>query len=166
MQSNNKIKRCLMNLDIIIAAIALIVLVSTTFFGVLMRYFFNNPFVWLQEVQLWCFTWVVFFGVGAAFRTGSHVAIEFIVDHMRPTMRKITEVFGYIVSICVIIYFFIHGTDFIKQLINTNRTTNILDIPYPLIYMAFPICCILMIINYSLTMKKVLFNKADIKGGE
>lgn len=166
MQPNNKVKKYLLNLDIVIAAISLVILVSTTFFGVLMRYFFNDPFVWLQEVQLWCFTWVVFFGGGAAFRTGSHVAIEFIVDHMKPTMRKITETFGYIVSTGVILYFLIHGTNLVKQLFNTGRTTNILDIPFPLIYAAFPICCILMIINYSVVIKDILFDKVDLEGGE
>lgn len=61
---NQPIRRIVGNLDVMIAGIALVILIICTFMGVVMRYFFNNPFVWLQEVQLWCFTWVVFFGCG------------------------------------------------------------------------------------------------------
>ena len=68
----------ILNLDYIIAGIALSVLIIVTFGGVIMRYFLGNPIIWGEEVQLFCFVWTVFFGAGAAFRTGSHVAIDVI----------------------------------------------------------------------------------------
>ena len=63
------------NLDIIVASIALIVLIILTFVGVIMRYIVGQPFTWLEEVQLFCMVWIVFAAGGAAFRTGSNVAI-------------------------------------------------------------------------------------------
>lgn len=63
MNISNKRLKSLLNLDLLVASISLITLIIITFFGVLMRYIFNNPFVWQQEVQLWCFVWVVFLEV-------------------------------------------------------------------------------------------------------
>ena len=169
MKTQNKALRYLSSLDIVVASVSLIVLVTITFFGVIMRYFFNNPFVWLEEVQLWCLVWIVFLGSGAAFRTGSHVAIEVVVDRMPSNLRKIVEVFGYVVVMFILIFFMIHGSNLIKQLFNTGRTTNILDVPYPLIYAAFPIGCVLMMINYTVVTVTSLFNKdsqLDVEGGE
>lgn len=167
MNIRNRTFKALLNLDLLIASVSLITLIVITFFGVLMRYIFNNPFVWQEEVQLWCFVWVVFFGSSAAFRSESHVAIEVLVDRMPPTAKKIINVFIYIVVILVLSYFMIHGTTLIKQLIRTSRTTNILDIPYPVIYSAFPIGCGLMIINYTIIMLMPLFSKnTKIQGGE
>ncbi|WP_079494217.1 TRAP transporter small permease [Maledivibacter halophilus] len=164
---NNKVFKYLMNIDMIIAGFALIILVMITFFGVIMRYFLNNPFVWLQEVQLWCFTWVVFFGGGAAFRSGSHVAIDVLVDHMPAALKKIVEILGYLVSMAVLIYLLFHGKNLVQQLLQTGRVTNILGIPYPIIYGAFPIGCVLMIINYTMVMIKELTNKElNVEGGE
>lgn len=159
--TKRNILKYLSNIDVLIAGLSLIVLIVVTFMGVIMRYFLNDPIVWLQEVQLWCFTWVVFFGCGTAFRTGSHVAIEVLVDKMPPAIQKIIEAFGYIVVITVLTYFLIHGSNLIKQLYDTGRTTNILDIPYPIIYSAFPIGCVLMMINYTIVTIKALFADRD-----
>ena len=86
------------NLDIIVASIALIVLIIMTFAGVIMRYIVGQPFTWLEEVQLFCMVWIVFAAGGAAFRTGSHVAIEMVVE-MFP--KNIQKIIGYIIDIVV-----------------------------------------------------------------
>lgn len=156
---NQPIRRIVGNLDVMIAGIALVILVICTFMGVIMRYFFNNPFVWLQEVQLWCFTWVVFFGGGAAFRSGSHVAIEVIVDRMPPTMKKIVEIMGYIVVMAILAYFLVYGNKLVMQLLKTGRKTNILDVPFPIIYGAFPIGCGLMMVNHTIMTWTDMFKK-------
>lgn len=163
----NKFLNSLLNLDFVLTGITFIALVSITFVGVIMRYFLNNPLVWLEEVQLMCFVWIVFFGSGAAFRTGNHVAIEMIVDKLPSGIKKIVEVLIYITVIIVLAYFFMKGSDLVKQLAETDRTTNIFKIPYKIIYSAFPIGCILMIINYTIVSFLTIFNSnKDEKVGE
>ncbi|WP_422444818.1 TRAP transporter small permease [Thermoanaerobacterium sp. DL9XJH110] len=156
----------LLNIDLLISGLSLITLIIITFLGVLMRYFFNRPFVWEEEVQLWCFVWLVFFGTSAAFRSGSHVAIEFVVDRLPPYLKKIIEVLGYFVVMFVLIYLMIHGAKLAEQLFYTKRTTNVLDIPYSIIYAALPIGCVLMMINYTLiVVMTILSKKYDFEGG-
>ncbi len=57
-------------------------------FGVLMRYIFNNPFTWEEELQLACMVWITFLAAPAAFRTKSHVAIEILVDALPKSLEK------------------------------------------------------------------------------
>lgn len=53
MQSKNKSRLSwLGDLDIIVAAAVLSVLIVLTFMGVIWRYLFKAPFTWLEEVQL------------------------------------------------------------------------------------------------------------------
>jgi len=164
---NKKVFKYLLNLDYLIAGIALIVLVAITFTGVIMRYFVNDPFVWLEEVQLMCFVWIVFFGAGAAFRSGSHVSIEFIVEKLPNKLRKIAEVLIYIIAVAILSVYMMQGLKLIQQLISTQRATNIFKIPYPLIYSSFPIGCILMIINYTIVTYKTIFSSDNKdKAGE
>lgn len=165
--AKNKLPKFLLNLDFVLTGISFIVLVLITFVGVIMRYFVNDPFVWLEEVQLMCFVWIVFFGSGAAFRTGSHVSIEFIVDRLPDVTRKIVEIIIYLVVIAVLAFYMKQGIKLINQLINTKRATNIFKIPYPIIYSAFPIGCSLMIINYTITLFTSILNfKKEDKVGE
>lgn len=167
MKVKNKTLNCLLNLDMLIAGMSLIILILITFLGVWMRYLVNNPFIWQEEVQLWCFVWVVFFGASAAFRHSSHVAIDIIVDRLPPTLKKFVDIINYFIVMFILFYLMRHGTNLVMQLLRTGRTTNILDVPYPVIYAAFPIGCALMMINYTIMTGISLFGKkVEIEGGE
>lgn len=55
-------------------------LVAVTFCGAIMRYAFNSPFAWQEEVQLMLIVWIVFFGGRYAFAAGNHCAIDVVVE--------------------------------------------------------------------------------------
>lgn len=167
MRFKNKIANYLLNLDLVIACIALIILILVTFFGVFMRYFLNNPFIWQEEVQLWCFVWVIFFGASAAFRSGGHIAIDILVDTLPKGVQKGIEVFNYCVVMTILFYLFIQGSNLIEQMVTTSRVSNILRVPYSLIYSAFPIGCILMMINHTIaTIVSLFYTKDNAESGE
>ncbi|MCI6152239.1 TRAP transporter small permease [Fusobacterium perfoetens] len=152
-----KIISNILNLDLVIAGIALIILIIITFFGSIMRYFFNNPIIWQEEVQLGLAIWVIFYGASAAFRYSSHIAIDMIVDLFPERIQKIIEIFIAIITISTLVFILKNGCSLVQQFINTNRTTNILHIPSQYIYSAIPIGCLLMIINYILVEIKEIF---------
>ena len=84
---NEKILDILDKIEVAVASLVLLVLICVTFFGVLMRYIFNNPFTWEEELQLACMVWITFLAAPAAFRTKSHVAIEILVDALPKLYR-------------------------------------------------------------------------------
>lgn len=144
----NVVKKIL-KLDLIIASCMFVVLVSTTFVGVIMRYVVNQPFTWLEEVQLMTFLWIVFLASGTAFRTGSHVAIEFIVDRFPRYIRILIECAIFIIVMYVLLYFLQESLNLVLQMKRIGRYTNILHIPYYFVYGIFPIGCVIMLVNYS-----------------
>ena len=148
MKKENKILSFLGNLDILIAALVLAILVVLTFLGVIWRYVLSAPFTWLEEVQMACMVWIVFAAGGAAFRTGNHVAIEMVVDLMPKKMQKIVEILISVVVVAVIGYLFYQSLGFIQMFIKSGRSTSMLKIPYWLIYGIAPVSFILMIISY------------------
>lgn len=156
-KKENRLLSVLCNLDLIISAFVLAILVMLTFLGVIWRYAFNAPFTWLEEVQLACLVWIVFAAAGAAFRTGNHVAIEMIVDLMPKKAQKIMTVFISAVVIIVIGYLFFQSIGFIRMFMKSGRTTSILNIPYTGIYGIAILSYIDMIISYFYSIK------ADIK---
>lgn len=138
----------LVNLDIIIAGIALVVLVTITLFGALSRYFLNNPFTWMEEIQLLLEVWVVFLGAGYAFRAGGHVAVELLVEYLPEKAQKIIEYFIGVIVIGTIGYLLYQSMGYFDLFQSSGRTTSILRIPYTLIYGIVPIACVLMLVNY------------------
>jgi TRAP-type C4-dicarboxylate transport system permease small subunit len=149
----------ILNFDLAISCAAMAVLIILTFAAVVMRYFVGRPIIWGEEVQLCCIVFVVFFGAGAGFRTGSHVAIDFLVDLFPRSLGKIVEIAVCAVSVIILAYFTVQSASFAWQMYTTQRTTEILDIPHYLIYSAFPAGCALMILNYLLSMYARLIRK-------
>ena len=60
MKKDSKLFKILINLDIVIASIALVILVGCTFAGVIARYVVGKPFGWIEEIQAAFIVWVVF----------------------------------------------------------------------------------------------------------
>jgi TRAP-type C4-dicarboxylate transport system permease small subunit len=146
----NKFLACLLNADLVIAGVMLALLIGFTFMAVIMRYVVSRPITWGEEFQLFCIVFIVFFGAGAGFRLHNHVAIDIVVDLFPKKAQKVTGAVIYVLTVIVLAYFCVHSAGYVKQMFKTERVTNLLHIPYFLIYGSFPLSCVLMIINYSL----------------
>ena len=114
----------IVNIDLFLAAIALTVLVCVTFGGVIMRYFVGKPIIWAEEVQLWCFLWMTFLGAGAAFRHGSHVAVEMVVSLFPQNIQKFIEKMDYVICMVVLGYLGFLGCDIIKLMMKKSAKKN------------------------------------------
>jgi TRAP-type C4-dicarboxylate transport system permease small subunit len=135
-------------------------LIFITFFGVIMRYFFNKPISWQEEIMVFLILWVVFIGASYCFRQKSHIVIDLFVDMMPDKIKKWASVFIQIVIIIVLSYIGYFGYKAIIHYDNMGNNTNILKIPYLVKYASIPIGCILMIFSSSWRFYKELTNKA------
>ena len=144
--------KILCNLDLFIASIAMVVLTLVTAAGVVMRYIVKNPILWQEEVQAFCQVWMIFLGASVAFRAGSIVAIEMVVESLPEKAQRIV---GYIVDMIVLFvlsFLMVKSHAYIQQVFGqSGRPTPILRIPYTLIYGVAPYGCALMMISYVLS---------------
>ena len=140
-------RKLLGNLDLVIAVVSLVILIVVTFGGVIMRYFINAPLVWAEEVQLWTFLWMTFFGGGAAFRYGSHVAVEMVVDLFPKKIQKIIEFVDVLIVVCVLGYLCWLGGDIIKLMLKIGKSTSILHVPFWFINAVLPLGSALMVVS-------------------
>ena len=143
--------KILCNLDLFIASIAMVVLTLVTAAGVFMRYIAKNPILWQEEVQAFCQVWMIFLGGSVAFRTGSIVAIELVVEALP---EKGQRIMGYVIDAIVLFvlsFLMVKSHAYINQVFGqSGRPTPILRIPYTLIYGVAPYGCALMMVSYIL----------------
>ncbi len=154
----------IVNMDLLLAAVALAILVTVTFGGVIMRYFVGKPIIWAEEVQLWCFLWMTFLGAGAAFRHGSHVAVEMVVSLFPQKLQKFIEKMDYVICMVVLGYLGFLGCDIIKLMMKIGKSTSILHVPFYFINGIIPVCCVLMMVSLTYAtffMKKDEETKGD-----
>ena len=163
---NYRVSVVLKNLDAIIAGIALAILVAITFFGVAMRYIFNNPFVWQEELQISLFLWVAFFGSSAAFRVKGHVEISMVFDKLPQKVQRVVSVLIYCLVAISLVFLIFKSSDMVKMFYETDKSTPVLSIPSALVYSVVPLCSLLMLVNYSVVIWNEYFSKKTMQGGE
>lgn len=143
--------RHLLRADIWLTGAIFVALTVVTFLGVVMRYFLNDPFIWLEEVQLALFLSMIYLGGGSAFRHGGHVAIDFLVNTFPKPVARVAEYVVHVVVVGVLGYFAWYGLQQAASMAAISRSTNILNIPAVLIYGAVPVGLLWAIINYLYT---------------
>ena len=70
-------------------------------YGVLMRYLFGRPQVWVDEVVAFLLIAVVMFAVGDVARRGEHIGVDILVNSLRPATQRLMRIWTAIAVFCV-----------------------------------------------------------------
>jgi C4-dicarboxylate transporter, DctQ subunit len=79
-----------------LATLAIVLLVS---YDVTMRYFFNEPQVFVDEVASFLEVLVIFGGAAYTFRTGGHVRVDLLTSHLAPPARARLRLFTLLLGV-------------------------------------------------------------------
>lgn len=90
-------------LENIVKGVCLILFVLLTMTLVLMIVSRNLPFItldvmWTDEISRYIFVYLVFMGSALAMLEGKHIRVDFILNKMPKTMRRIVELLNYTVT--------------------------------------------------------------------
>ena len=102
MKNKITLKTILTNLDAIITAVTLSICVVLVNANVIMRYFFNSPIRWAEEVVTSLFVWSVFIGSAYAYRKHSHLGVDILVNLMPPKMKAVVKSVMSVVELLVL----------------------------------------------------------------
>ncbi len=58
---------------------------------VILRFGFNRPQAWAEEVDRYLFIWSVYLGALVALQRGSHIRVTFVIDKMGPSGAAISK---------------------------------------------------------------------------
>lgn len=86
-----------------ICALLLTVIVGLLLAGVLSRYVFSLPVIWIDEVASICFLWLAMLGAALALERNEHLRLTLFVNSMPQRWRSLTEAFGTVVAAALLI---------------------------------------------------------------
>ena len=130
-----------------IPSVFLAILVAITFANVVLRYCFNAPLPWAEEVEALLYTFIVFFGLSITHRLGSAVSVDIITTHFSAKLRRVVA----LVSTTLTLFLWVVVTYLGAKLAlrTQNSYTSYLLIPYRYIYWFIPISGALDIIQLT-----------------
>lgn len=130
-----------------IAIVLLAIITILTFIGVLSRYVFGTPIIWLYETTLVLFSWATFFGVSIAFKREEHIHLDIIMHHISDRGAKILRVVIKAILFIFLGIIIIDGISIIKD--TMTQSYNTIPVPYSWFYAAFPVCAVISCIHLA-----------------
>ena len=110
-------------------ALLLAVMCLLTFAQVVLRYGFNTGIIWSLEATTYSFAWLVLIGMSYGVRTGSHIAVNLLVDRVSSRTRRAISLAG--IGVCLLYsgFLFYGSTVFVGRLFSLGHLAR--DIPAP-----------------------------------
>ncbi|MBM6581199.1 TRAP transporter small permease [Microvirga sp. BT689] len=127
-----------MRLLLLIASILVAATVGLSFVQVVLRYIFNNPQAWSEEVGRYLFVWITFLGSAVAFARDSHIKVDAIPALLGPAGMRISDILRRLVELAAIGMLLYSGIIVAWR----NRFSffyTIPDAPQVLFYLAVPV---------------------------
>ena len=94
-----KLRNTLNKLLNLLAGLSMTVMVVLTTYQVIVRYIFNSPSTWSEELVGYLFGWSTMLGATIVSGERGHMNIPVLVDRFNPTMRKAFHIFAEVIAL-------------------------------------------------------------------
>jgi len=103
---------------------------------------------WAQELTIYLFVWMAKFGAAYGVRTGIHVGVDVLINWLRPGVRHAFILFGLLAGASFTGTVAALGADFVFELSGTSSTSEVMELPIWLVYLAIPLGSSLMCFRF------------------
>jgi len=130
-----------------LATVALVVFTSLTIFQVVMRYVFNSPSIWSEEIARYALVWFVYISGSYAVKYQRHVRFNVIVDLIGkkiPFCQRIISLSMFLLWLAFLVFMLILSIEMVRRQVITGQLAPASQIPMYLVYLGLPTGLLLM----------------------
>ncbi len=98
-----------------LAALLVVAEIVILFTGVVARYGFDHPIVWVEELAEILFLWLVSLGAVVALRRGEHMRMTVLIGRMPERLRRLVACFSALLVVLVTLGLIIPGVSYAEQ---------------------------------------------------
>ena len=128
-------------------------------YEVIMRYLFNSPTIWVNEVSRFLQIWATYLALTYSFHKNDFIRITVIYDRLNENGKKILDFISFIFILifsCFVVYY---GWLIAYDSLKVGRTSStILDVPSFLTELAIPLCFAFLVLRVILEAIKYIRN--------
>ena len=99
-----------------ILSVLLVLMTLNVFYDVVMRYFFDNSKVGMQEMEWHLFSVIILFGVSVSLLDEAHVRVDFLYDRYHPKTKALVNIIGtifFLLPLALLVFF--GSFDFVRD---------------------------------------------------
>lgn len=135
--------------------------IALIFYGVIMRYIFNSPQAWVEEVARYSLIWGVFLGFGLALRHNQHIQVDILYDRLKPGMKRALDILATVISILFCIIYTYYGFILVESRFHSGMVSLDVGIPMWIVYLILPISGVLFLLRFIERLVNILAGKDE-----
>ncbi|MCL1695323.1 MULTISPECIES: TRAP transporter small permease [unclassified Lysinibacillus] len=148
-------------LEEILAGTFFVAGVSLIFYGVIMRYIFNEPQAWVEELARYSIIWGTFFGFGLALRHNQHIQVDILYDKLKPSMKRVLDLVATGLSIVFCLIYTYYGFILVENRYTSGMISLDIGIPMWIVYLVLPISGALFLLRFVERLVNILRGKDE-----
>ncbi|MBU9720891.1 TRAP transporter small permease [Bacillus alkalicola] len=117
-------------------------------YGVVMRYFFNDPKAWVVEVSTYMIVWGVLLGAPIALRNNQHIRIDILYDRLSKSSKYVMDIFANAVGVIFCLFFTYYGLLIVLERYPSGMVSMDVGIPMWIVYLVLPFSGLLFLLRY------------------
>ena len=119
--------------EILCTALAIVMAVSILI-QVINRNTVKMPIVWCEELARYCMVWLIFVGISAGVKKGSHIGVDVLVNLLPAAMKRGVKIFTNVLVTGLYGYLTYLSVDITLGIRETGQVSPAMQIPMYLIY--------------------------------
>ena len=143
-----KLRKALNGVLNVLAGGSMAVMVILTTYQVIVRYIFNSPSTWSEELVGYLFGWSTLFGATIVSGERGHMNIPILIDRFNPPLRKAFHIFGEVIAFVFSATILVFGGWQVSNLAMGQQTSS-LGVAVGTFYWVMPICGVVILL-YSI----------------
>ena len=159
MKAIKKILLYVTKAELIISALAFVVMVVCYFLSVVNRNFIRASMPWTEELALYSMVYMALLGMEVGLRDGTQVCVTALTDKVKGNIPgKILEVISSVILIAFIYEMCAYGVSLVSRQMATGQTTPVMKIPMYMLYASLVISFGIALFSQVLMLIGRLFN--------
>jgi C4-dicarboxylate transporter DctQ subunit len=118
------------------------------FYNVIMRYLFNAPKAWVEEVANYLIVWGALIGISIALRNNHHISIEMLYEKMSPLWKRGVDIFANSMGILFCLLYTYYGFELVIKRFGSGMVSMDVGIPMWIVYLILPISGLLFLLRF------------------
>lgn len=145
----------------VLAGTFLSVGIALILYGVIMRYAFNEPKAWVEEVANYTIVWGALLGVPIALRDNHHIQVDILYDKMPNSIKRFMDVFSSVMGIIFCLFYTYYGYLLVAKRYTSGMVSMDVGIPMWLVYMILPISGVMFLLRFLDKLMNILKNRQE-----
>ena len=126
-----------------ISVLCMVLILLLVIVQVAMRYLFNSPLTWSEELAVFVMIWLTFIGSLICMRDKEHIEVTILVDHLPRPLQRIVVAFSRLASVFFLLVVAYYGFELVMENMTVTSPAN--KISMGLVYTIIPLSSLGMV---------------------